>query len=165
MKFRRLWVIGAVFAALTYIVVASELRATTINEVELGQTASATPTSVGTSTPVPVLHCSSILNVNNPEIPKTATQYAHVCVTGGTTGTDGCYVSWAPDALPCAAASPAPNASTKVGLFIPTGGLAWGCQDINYPAASGGFGARVLSQEMDAVCTAASMSVSRVTLP
>ena len=146
--------------------VLQQAGATTINEVELGATASATPTSVGTSTPVPVLHCSSTLNVNNPIQAKTATQYVHVCVQGGTVGTDGCYVAWAPAASPCAAASPAPNASTEVGLFIPTGGsTSWGCQDINYPSASGGFGARVLSQEMDAVCTAASMKVGRITLP
>lgn len=136
---------------------------TTINEVRLGQTASATPTAVGTSTPVPVLHCSSTLDTNNSVTKQTF--YVHVCVTGGTLGTDGCYASWAPESSPCAAASPAPNASTQVGLFIPTGGSSWACQDINYPSALGGLSARVLNAEMDAVCTAASMKVSRVTLP
>ncbi len=162
MKLRRFGIIGGVFAALTYMLVAAGW-ATTINEVGLGQTASATPTTVGTSTPVPILHCSSTLQTNNTALKQTL--YVHVCVSGGTVGTDGCYVSWAPESAPCAAASPAPNASTKVGLPIPTGGAFWNCQDINYPSADGGVGARFLSSEMDAVCTAASMTVSRVALP
>lgn len=173
MKVQRLWILSAIFIALSFVI--SKSQAMTINEVEIGQTASATPTSVGTSTPVPILHCPSILNAKNPLLnpvtpTNTATQhqqtlYVHICVTGGTSGTDGCYVGWAPQASPCAAASPAPNSSTDVGLFIPTGGSSWTCQDINYPSALGGQANMWLQTEMDAVCTAGSMKVSRVTLP
>lgn len=144
-------------------IVLQRASATTINEVELGATASATPTSVGSSTPVPVLHCSSTLNANNPKA-KTQTQYVHVCAKGGTAGTDGLYCSWAPPASPCAAASPAPNSSTGVGIPIPSGGSFYSCQDINYPSANGGQSAAVLSQEFDCVGTTA-ITVNRTTFP
>lgn len=150
-----------VFFALSFTIVTTVGHTFTFNGASPGSTASGTPVAVGTSTPVAVVACGPTLNGQNGFI---TTLYLHMCVTGGTSGTDGCYVLPATTvaATPCPAASPAPNASTQVGLFIPTGGTGWTCQDINYPSAGG---ANWLTSRWDAVCTAGSMKMSVTTLP
>ena len=129
----------------------------TNNEITPGGTGSATPTGVGTVTPVPVLHC----------VTGNEHRYSIIFqVIGGTLGTDGCYLMPANAASPCAAASPAPNASTKVGLWVPTGGTPPGSgSTVNAPSTSQGVVTFSTDAEWDAVCSAGSMSVSRSTLP
>jgi hypothetical protein len=119
---------------------------------------SPTPVPVGTSTPVAVLPCNCGL------------QYVKFLVKGGTVGTDGCWITWSSKAQ-CAANSgpgntisgiaiPAPNASTFIGDFAPTG--------LDRPLIYNPTPSTVTSStvpywmggEADAVCTAASMSVS-----
>ena len=121
----------------------------TVNGLSPGGTGSGTPAAVGTSTPVKVLGCS-------------AAAYIDFAVTGGTVGTDGCYVMPAPAQSPCAAATPAPNAGTKLGYFIATGGAGWAHTPINFPTQAG---YNVMGSEWDAVCSAGSMSVSVTTIP
>ena len=124
----------------------------TINGGAPGSTAAYTPIAVGTSTPVAVLAC-----VTN-QSPTTATTYIDFHVFGGTAGTDGClFAPAAPDGA-CAKASPAPAAGTKAGIWVATGSDF----PINYPSAGGAI---FLSSEWDAVCTAASMSVSAYRFP
>lgn len=138
-----------VLVPLVLLIWLSLAHAISYNGVQPGGAGSATPVAVGTSTPVKVMACGS------------GAQYIKFIANGGTAGTDGCYVTVS-NALssPCAAATPAPNASTKVGDFIPTGG---GSPLIyNYPSQTG---ATFISGEWDAVCTAASMTVSVVTIP
>ena len=55
-------------------------------------------------------------------------QYVKFLVSGGTQGTDGCYITWSSKAACTTFANPqgqkavpAPNASTGVGDFAPTG--------------------------------------------
>lgn len=129
----------------------------TNNEIQPGATGSATPTSVGTSTPVPVLHC-----------PTAPNQYHSIIfqVIGGTLGTDGCYFMPASPASPCAAASPAPSAANKVGFWVPTGGTPPSAgTTISAPSTQQGTLLSSINVQWDGVCTAASMSVSRTTLP
>lgn len=118
-----------------------------------GGSGSATPIAVGTSTPVKIIACGSGPN------------YIKFNVFGGTLGTDGCYITVSSSlASPCAAASPAPNASTKVGDFAPTGGTNAPSNPLVYNYANQ-VGAYWMNGEWDAVCTAATMTVAPVTLP
>jgi len=137
--------------------VAATARSWTNNGYAPGVTASATPISVGTSTPVAVVTCATSLYGTGGK-----TLYLDFAVNGGTAGTDSCYVLPAASASPCAAASPAPNANLARGYPLPTGGSGWQHTVINFPSAGG---ASILSSEWDAVCTAASMKVSPTTLP
>jgi hypothetical protein len=121
--------------------------------VQAGGTGSATPIPVGTSTPVKVIACGSGAN------------YIKFNVVGGTVGTDGCYITVSTTyASPCAAATPAPNASTQVGDFAPTGGTNPSASPLMYNYANQ-VGSYWMNGEWDAVCTAASMTVTPVTLP
>lgn len=131
----------------------------TMNGQQAGSTASATPEAVGTSTPVAVVTCATSLYsfLSNPQ-----TLYLDFEVSGGSTGTDGCYLMPAPVASPCAAASPAPSVSLKRGYFAPTGGSGFQHTVINYPMAGG---ASILSSEWDAVCTTGTMYVGVATFP
>lgn len=153
-------VFAFLFMTLTSLAIWIGASGWTINGTQPGSTGAMTPISVGTSTPVVVIPCSTTLNAGavNP-----ATAYLNFCVTGGTSGTDGCYfAAAAPSPSPCASPSPAPNAGTKAGMFVGTGGSGWGCFPINWPSAGGGS---ILSSEWSAVCTAASMSVGFESLP
>lgn len=155
---KRIFVIG--FVAMYALIAFGWSAAFTINGAQPGAAASMTPVPVGTSTPVRIVACGSTLNAGGPS--NTATLYYDIGVTGGTAGADGCYIAPAAAASPCAAASPAPNAGTKAGWFMPTGATGWTYTAFNYPSAGGGI---IISSEWDAVCTAAGMSVSSVTLP
>lgn len=119
------------------------------NGVSPTGTGSATPTSIGSTTPVAIATCSA-----------TNVFYMDVQVKGGTVGTDGCYMMPSGVASPCAAASPAPNSSTGVGYFLPSGGTAYQHTIINWPSAGGG---NILNSEWDAVCsTSSTVSVTKI---
>jgi hypothetical protein len=118
-----------------------------------GGAGSATPKAVGTATPVAVIACGSGAN------------YIKFNVTGGTAGTDGCFITVSSTlASPCAAASPAPSVSPQVGDFAPTGGTYPSASPLTYNYANQ-VGSYWMNGEWDAVCTAASMTVTPVTLP
>ena len=161
MKYMRI-LIGGTVALFVIVALIASGYTMTFNGAAPGSTASGTPVAVGTSTPVPVVACGPTLNAVSG---VNSTMYIDFAVTGGTAGTDGCYVTAAVPqnlAANCVAASPAPNASTQVGYFLPTGGAGWQHTIINYPAFGGGV---FLSSEWDAVCSAGSMKVSVTTLP
>jgi hypothetical protein len=78
----------------------------TINGAAPGSSASMTAVAVGTSTPVAVATCSAPTACK-----RTAIQFDNI-------STANCYGAPAAQASPCAAASPAPNASTKAGKWL-----------------------------------------------
>lgn len=111
-----------------------------INGVVPGSTASMTPISVGTSTPVAIIGCST------PQPSGVPVLGFSVCASAS-----GCYIAPAPIASPCAAASPAPNASTLVGLPIQVCPV---MSTLNAQSFNGN--AAILHSEWDAVCSSAS---------
>lgn len=111
------------------------------NGVAPGGAGSATPVSVGSTTPVAVATCAAGNRL-----------YVDFQVKGGTANTDGCFMTMAAAASPCAAASPAPNSSTGVGYWLASGGSGYQHTTINYLEAGG---MPALNAELDVVCTGA----------
>lgn len=133
----------------------------TINGQAPGSTAASTPFPIGTSTPVVIMACGTTLNGTT----GFSTLYVHMCVSGGTASTDGVYCMPALASAPCASPTPAPVSSSvaaSVGMWIPSGGAGWTCQDFN---AFGAGGVNWLSNEWSCVGTHASMSMEVVTFP
>ena len=72
---------------------------------------------MGTSTPVPVVACGPTLNGTSG---VNSTMYIDFAVTGGTAGTDGCYVTAAVPqnlAANCVAASRLPMRALRLAIF------------------------------------------------
>lgn len=119
----------------------------TINGVAPGAAASMTAIAVGSTTPVAVATCS------------TTTTCRRKAIEFDVITANNCYGVPAAASSPCAAASPAPNSSTKVGVWI-LGPSKWtyrADKDINPSDAS-------VCAEWDWVCDG-SASMSHLDLP
>lgn len=102
MKHQFKWLIPVVLLAIFTPI----LMGFTINGASPGSTAAMTAVAVGTSTPQAVATCST-----STVCKRTAIEFDNI--TSGN-----CYGAPAPQASPCSAASPAPNASTKAGKWL-----------------------------------------------
>lgn len=119
----------------------------TINAAAPGAAASMTAVAVGSTTPVAVATCS------------TTTTCKRKAIEFDVISTSNCYGAPAAPSSPCAAASPAPNSSTKAGKWI-LGPGSWtyrADKDINPSDAS-------ICAEWDWVCDG-SASMSHIDLP